>query len=392
MEITSAFFFVRSEEDCYQDEVVYMAEALRSLGVRCYSNADYWREEPGRADTLLVHDPSVSFRGCDMMFVASRYTNWVRKSTGFERIHAPLPGGIFDSPRTWMTVYLDCADGYETASYAPEYRQFDLVLRTKYNTRFPQPGNMAPWVLGLSNRMARMGQPRPGESRSGRVLWNFGATHHYEHQSRQLAREKVLPVLEESYEIDRRVDDMADPPPDPYDRFMWEQSVQHHAPGYYHRLRTSAACAAFCGNLVPSRPRDPRRILGFGRGARALRGACALLDRVQGRQPRWVQWDSWRFWESAAAGCAPILFDLEKTGVLLPVMPVNGEHYIGIDPRAPGASLAAFLEEPGVFERVGRAAREWALENYSPPAAARLFADLAGRVRGGTAPRDVYRH
>jgi hypothetical protein len=83
-----------------------------------------------------------------------------------------------------------------------------------------------------------------------------------------------------------------------------------------------------------------------------------------------VQWDSFRFWEALAAGCAAFNIDLEYYGVVLPVMPVNGRDYLGVRFDAVEETITRLEADPGLLERVAEQGRQWALANYSPRAMA----------------------
>ena len=41
-----------------------------------------------------------------------------------------------------------------------------------------------------------------------------------------------------------------------------------------------------------------------------------------------LRWDSWRFWESLAAGCVTVHLDFDSCGFNLPEMPKAWEHYV----------------------------------------------------------------
>ena len=87
-----------------------------------------------------------------------------------------------------------------------------------------------------------------------------------------------------------------------------------------------------------------------------------------------LQWDSWRLWESLAAGCVTFHLDFEKYGIYLPVMPENWQHYIGIDLDNVKATIDRIADEPEILEKIALAGRRWAMENYSPvPTASRFL-------------------
>ena len=102
-------------------------------------------------------------------------------------------------------------------------------------------------------------------------------------------------------------------------------------------------------------------------GNRAV-GQASALRVGQARYPRparAVQWDSFRFWEALGAGCVAIQSSTSpKYGVRLPVMPVNWEHYIGVDFNHVDEAVDRIVAEPGLLERVAAGGRRWAMSNY----------------------------
>jgi hypothetical protein len=100
-----------------------------------------------------------------------------------------------------------------------------------------------------------------------------------------------------------------------------------------------------------------------------------LIDCVDTRPRRAIQWDSFRFWEALAAGCATFNIDLEYYGVILPVMPVNGEHYFGVRFDSAEQTISRLVEDPGLLARVAASGRQWAIEHYAPKVMAERFLD-----------------
>ena len=54
---------------------------------------------------------------------------------------------------------------------------------------------------------------------------------------------------------------------------------------------------------------------------------------------RIYQWDSWRIWEAFAAKSMAVNVDFEKYRIRLPEMPVNFQHYLGVDLRNPQKAI-----------------------------------------------------
>ncbi len=372
------YFFCRAEEANLQEDVIALAEGFDALGIPHYANTNYWLKSTTPGDYLLRHDPDVSPDDCDIVIVSYTWPTWIDPVT-FQADRRPLPDGLFRAGRRYRTVYMDSHDGYRTISWEPEFRQFDLILRAKLNHRAWHPDNMRPWVLGLNNRIldATAGA-MPFESRARQVLINFGASHPYAHRTRELAAARFDPKVARVLAIDRTKDDLRAEPVDAYDALMWRQTGGRFSRTYYERLKRSQAVACFCGDMIPAMPfAHPERYLVGGYRARLRRVLYELIDRLDPRPQRAIQWDSFRFWEALAAGCAAFNIDLAYYGVSLPEMPVSGEHYLGLRFDAVDETIDRIAEDPGLLARVAASGREWALRHYSPEALARRCLALA---------------
>src|SRR5205085_1450324 len=120
---------------------------------------------------------------------------------------------------------MDSHDGHRTVSWEPEFRKFDLILRSKLNRRAWHPENMRPWVLGFTNRVLRATtRGLPFDQRSPTLVWNFGASHPYPHGTRQLAEKRFLPSIRRMLTVDRAMDDLTAEPSGEYDALMWRQT------------------------------------------------------------------------------------------------------------------------------------------------------------------------
>jgi hypothetical protein len=372
------YFYVSDEPFNRQEHVVALAEGLQELGVPYSGNCNYWRQSTNPDDYLVRHDPEVRPEDCDVVIVSGTWPFFVRPGT-FEAIQRPLPDGLFSKDKKYKTVFLDNQDGHRSVSWEPEYRQFDLVLRSHLNRRAWHPPNMKPWVLGFTRMtLNELKDAAPFAERKHAVLVNFGASHPYGHGTRAEAAKTFLPGLEKLMPFDTTKDDLKKPPADPYERLMWEQTGMRFAQSYYDRLKSSQAVACFCGEVIPPMPwMNPGQYLVGGNKAKLKRFLFEALARFDPRPLRSVQWDSFRAWEAWVAGCANINIDLDLYGPELPVMPENWKHYIGVDLRRPMEAIRRLEANPAFFEQVAAQGREWARENYSPSAtAARLLAWL----------------
>lgn len=369
------YFFCRDEPTNLQEDVIAIAEGLNALGIQHYASANYWLRSTTPGDYLLRHDPAVGPDECDIVVVGYTWPSWMDAST-YRVDRRPLPAGLFKPNRRYRTVYMDSHDGYRTVSWEPEFRQFDLILRAKLNHRAWHPANMRPWVLGLNERiLAATASAPPFAARAKRLLINFGASHPYPHGTRDVAAQTFEPRMAPIIEIDRTKDDLSQAPADPFDALMWRQTGHRFSRSYYDRLKASQAVSCFCGDMIPAAPfAGADGYLAGGGRAKIRRALYELIDRLDPRPRRAIQWDSFRFWEALAAGCAAINVDLDRYGVNLPVLPVNWTHYIGVDFDRVDVAIDRIASDPGVLERVAAAGQTWALENYSPRAlAARLL-------------------
>ena len=373
------YFYCRNEPGNLQEDVITLAEGLQELGIPFSGNCNYWLQSTEPGDYLIKHDPDVRPDDCDIVVVSYTWPYWIRMKT-FDLIRRSLPEGLFKKGSRYATVFMDNHDGHRTVSWEPEFRQFDLILRSKLNKRAWHPENMKPWVLGFTKRILKaVDRQSPFEERRRVALVNFGASHPYPHGTREEAAKTFLPELSKILPIDSTKDDLSISPENPYERLMWEQTGERYSPSYYARLGSSQAVACFCGELIPPMPwRNPEQYLVGGNKAKLKRAFFEALGRVDPRGPRSVQWDSFRAWEAWVAGCATINIDLDIYGPDLPVMPENMKHYIGVDFSHPEKALERMADDPALLERVAGAGKAWALEHYSPRQMARRMLELSG--------------
>jgi Glycosyl transferases group 1 len=378
MNLPRVYFYCRNEPGNLQEDIISIAEGFVELGIPFHSNCDYWLQSTRPDDYLFRCDPSVGPDDCDIVVVSYTWPYWISRT--FNLVRRPLPVELFRKGRKYQNVYMDSHDGHRTVSWESEYRQFDLILRSKLNRRAWHPENMRPWALALNNRIlnATSGAP-PFSTRRKRLLVNFGASHPYSHGTRDLAHDYFESKIEGIFPLDQTKDNLMEEPTDPYDALMWLQTGQRFSRKYYERLKQSQAVACFCGELIPPMPfRNPERYLVGGNRAKLRRFFYEVLGRFDRRPYRSVQWDSFRFWETMAAGCVAFNVDIEYYGVDLPVMPENWKQYIGVRFNLLDQLIERLGDDPESIERISREGRRWALEHYSPHAVARRFLAALG--------------
>jgi hypothetical protein len=353
--------------DNYPHQAVVLAEGLKELGWRIFANVDYWRSSPDDPSVLFCHDENVRPSDCAVNVLTYDWMHFVRV----------MPYEFAENNKS-CRVFIEDSEGVRLAFY-DEFKKFDVVLRTQSNSRAIVPSNFRPWAFALTNRiLAETADVAPVGKRRNALLVNFGSTHDYRHELRELFEARVYPKLAQHLDLDRTTNRKANPPSDAYHRLMWEQTAWRHYPDYYERLCHALACSCVGGQFVSAGPRDWTLLEG-GNRARLRRLWYGWRSRIGRATPRWNQWDGWRFWESLAAGCAGLMLDFDKYGVQLPVQPENWKHYVGLDLDHLPRDLERLTADPSTLATIGAAGRSWVLQNYTPIPMAKLFLKVIER-------------
>lgn len=347
---------VSAENAAYQHLVVCLGEGLQELNVEFYSNIHYWPLSVQEQTYLFQPSPDVTPDDCTVVVVDQ---SWFLAGK-------PFPQSLFHPCRNYITVYLDCTDGSSTFAWNPEFRQFDVILRTHFSNKIRQPANFQPWAFGISQRIMQATKPIPKFSeKQPCLLVNFRNGQNI-HSVRKAVYREILPQIQSVLQIDAAIENSDVPPLGTEDYLLWFQTGRRHYPSYYKRLKESLACACFGGFFESPWGQDKTN--------RISRLQKRILTHMGWKTQIISQWDSWRLWESFAAGCATFHVDFEKYGFVLPIMPENWRHYIGIDFDNIQATVERIYDDPGSLQRVAEAGRVWALEHYAPvPTAIRFL-------------------
>jgi hypothetical protein len=347
------------DEVLYQHLLVCLAEGLTALGVPCYSNIDCWPLDPDRSRYVLRHDPNVTADDCAVVILSDE---WFTRGGEFPE-RSPI------SNACWIA--LDREDGSRLRTLQPGFRSFDFVLRTHFSRHTQYRSNFVPWAYGLSERIIAATADATPEGRTWELVANWRHTRN-PHSLRLAVERSFLPRVRAVLPIDDAREALDTPPAGSLDYLWWYETGRRHWPAYYERMKAAAACASFGGYFVTPWPAAKESFL-----SRLIKRG---LTRTHLETHLISQWDSWRFWEAFASGCANINVDLARYDCVLPVMPVNGEHYIGVDLDDVTPVIERLRDDPASVARIGAAGRTWALEHYGPVATARRMLDLAGIV------------
>lgn len=359
----SVFFYCAkprsAQQAAYHHLAVCIAEGLKQLGIKFYSNRNYFRCSPEDEDYLFRFDPQVSPEDCDAVVI----------SLAWFLDRQPFPQHLFSATRSFRTVYLDREDGLKTFANAPKFQQFDFILKTHYSSRHRYPSNFHPWAFGISSRIASaLAQfAQPYGDRKSTILLNFRNKRNA-HTVRKAIYQHFGKAIATQFQIDNTIDDLTAVPSDPWERLWWYQTGKRHYNSYYKRLASARACACFGGYFVSPWPRN--KALNFSRlQERFIAKISISTDEV-------VQWDSWRLWESLAAGCISFHVDFKKYGLELPVNPVNWQHYIGVDLNRVDDTLERLARDPTQLAEISDRGQQWAFEHYAPLPTAQRFLEL----------------
>lgn len=345
------------EKSNYQHGLVCLAEGFKELGIEFFASTDYWLFSPEEDVHLLKYNCDVEADNCDIVILCGEYLNYYKE----------FPKNLFHPKRRYITVYIDMADGIITDSWKPEFRQFDFILKAHYNSRCLYPKNMHPWAFGLTNRILEAVDPLPFKKRDWQIIANFRV----EHFLRDFAKNKFLSCLSKHIPLDETIDSFEPELSNPYDYLHWSQSGRRHYPNYYERLSRTAVCAGFGGYIIPPFPKNINSSTGRI-SQRIIKQK--ILKFVSSDHWRVMQWDSWRFWESLAAGCVTLHLDFEKYNFCLPEMPQNLQDYVGVDLTNVSRTIDTISNNSLLLEQISTKGRQWALEHYSPvPTAKRLL-------------------
>ena len=336
-----------AEKAGYQHAIVVLAEGLRELGLTFYSNVDYWPLKTVPGAFLFNRSADVTPDDCDIV---------VLNNVWFDYGHE-MPERLFKKNRSYRIVYFDHSDGVYTRSLTSEFKNFDVIFKAHFNERvIGYTANMQPSSFGLSSRIIEATKDGGDWDRRRPVLLsNFRVRQ----QVRMEAVRELYPLLAGVFEIDDSHDNFARPS-DTLEDLEWQITGRRHNAAYYTKLKCSQAVACF-GGRYHSRILKPNRL------------STVLTKLFPNAFTAIYQWDSFRLWEAFGAGCLVFHIDFEKYGLRLPVMPKNGEQYIGVDLNDVDSTVDFLRDHHAGLGAIAENGRSWAIKHYSPVKIAERF-------------------
>ena len=162
----------------------------------------------------------------------------------------------------------------------------------------------------------------------------------------------------------------------------WSQTGRRHDEACYIELNKNLLSLTFGGSFLPQPyPKDLSSKLAYNFNRLLLKTVPGL--RASGKKQFLIQFDSWRLWESFISNACPVHVRFEDWAMQFPVMPVEGQHYIGVHGLDfEGTARRISNMSPEEIQQISRQGRQWALDNYSPKAMATIFLKECAQMGG----------
>lgn len=361
--------------DNYCPEAIQLADGFRDMGWNVVGNINYWKRDDGFLIPEATQNEHVNLVIMDHRFV-HHTKSWVIQG------HV-LTDKEAEAPR----VLLERQCGQEQF---PQWNRdgwlgfFDLILATDRTAHHPLHLKIAPWQIGVIQEVIDSIVESKGAPTSDSVLCNFRVGHDV--RGRLTRDIEVGLSASDGLSFIQAFDVLGDQC-GAKEKVLNEKSGGRFNPAYLERISAHLAVLAYGGYLMvkpfeyTSMDAEGNFLLPFKtRLERKVRRTLHGSKPEGARHHVAFQWDSFRWWETLVAGCAPIALDFDYWGLSLPVLPVEGEHYIGIkelDGRLVAEKLSNIPKEE--YLRIGQAGRAWFEEHYSPTAQAMRLLDELGQ-------------
>ena len=240
----------------------------------------------------------------------------------------------------------------DSVNFLPQPPHF-YIFHGHYNTILPRKGRTFPMAFGLSKEIIDYANNSNNLPRHLSILHNFRPS---ENQHVRLSLMlSLLPNLRKYFKINSHISDPADYPT----QLLTHQAVFCYGGSFYADYKFNdkiVAAATAEGWLIHYEFENTLK-------------DCS--DAVVFR------FDSWRLYEAAIFGAAPITLNFEKYGLETGANPRPWIEYIPIEFDKVESLALEILnrlkEDPEFLIKVGQNARRWVIENHSPVATVKRF-------------------
>lgn len=351
--------------DHYFHEIIAVAEGFEALGHRVIGNCNYWFQ-PEKNSFLIKEE--LENNDHDIAIYDYRYV------TSFA--HLLFREGYPNFERTKKHILIDRNDWLKPIWWKNNnYKIFDVIFAGNLYQNVKYPKNIQPWAIGLTNRIINAIDRNYNYSyeREPVTGYNFRVKHNM--------RSYVLNHLKDKLKRYPAVEKFTQPNSNTeIDAFYYKTSVRRHNPEYYKALCETKFFMAFGGYYEFK----PMRYLPY-----------SFLDKLYRKPAYWkykklkarncdfskeifiFQHDNFRFWEVLYSGAIAINLNLDHWNFRLPVMPLSGKHFVGINKLKDiniEEEICKMTDEELII--MSKEARQWVFENYSPKAQAERILSL----------------
>ncbi len=359
-------------DDHYYHEIIVLAEGFRDLGYKVLGNVDYWYE-PERGKFLIEGDIDAE---ADIFIYDYRYVKsfahvlFRKNSKAFN--HNSIK--VLVDRNSWISPDWMGDDNYSV---------FDVIFAGNLLSNVSYRANVRPSAIGITCRQMKNIDKFCDDSISSEdiIAYNFRVPHNL----RKLIIENIQKQNGElGYTIKAKFSEYNpdDDQSTAVDKFYSDMTTRRHNPEYFKNINEYLLFFSV-GGYFEFKPITFQPYTLFDK---IRRKPYYFLNKFLTQTGRDVsdtifvfQYDSFRMWETIYAKTAPILLDFDYWNLRLPVLPVEGKHYIGIKDLNLNTFLSS-LRSLGRDEirQIGRNGREFVIENYSPVASAKRLLKYIG--------------
>jgi len=302
--------------DNYSPESIALAEGFDELGIDFFANINYWYES--KDNRYLFREDNV--QEYDIAIYDYKY------------LYHSIDFTIYRVDRTKINILIDRNDWLRAKWRDPLiYDKFDIILLDHMLKGFKYPAKVRPWAIGFTNRVKEYVDKYRDEKitlSKNKILSNFRVGHNV----RSLLTNK-LNIRLNNFTIYNKTTDESDIVLSDVDILYQEATANRHHPLYYQELNESILTYAFGGYYEYK----PHLYQPYNIWQKIIRKPFyyyhKLLDKMGMDISSSIfifQFDSFRFWEVLYSNSCPIHLDFEDWGFILPQMPIEGKHYLGI--------------------------------------------------------------
>jgi hypothetical protein len=341
---TNFHFFLNI--DTFEETCTPLAQGLVNLGYNVSSNQNYWNEFASNGKYLFneKHQNNLEPEN-DILIYSSKYVEQLLE---------------FDTDNGYINILIDSEDGGRITTTRKHEKKFKFILKCHYNNRHNLSSNVFPWSFSLPNHsiieIDDILNNCPTRYKRAEVSFRNN------HQMRNHGLGAIKKEMNHLVEYRNQPIDLN--PKLGGDSYL--SATYPRLDSDYFSVQVRNEIAICFGGWIEFSLSTPRNF-------------CErLIVKSRLGIPKnsvYCQFDSWRLWESFAMKQTVLMFDLDIYDCILPVQPINGFHYIGIDMRGKvmGRNLNSFLLN---YRDISENGYNFFQEYYTPTKIAERFLKL----------------